>query len=117
MYFLPVCQLIMRQNLLAKTYQDEISFFSSSIKTIMSFEYDKNEKSMISLQTTPAPPLRIYLQESQYLPIYLTQHMKAKSWTKKRKVDSYEKEITNMAEKVDAIHNEIQTIMSLINKP
>jgi hypothetical protein len=75
----------------------------------------KMKNLMISLQTTPAPPLQIYLQESQYLPIYLTQHMKAKSWTKKRKLILIRK--TNMAGKMDAIHNVIQTIMSLINKP
>jgi hypothetical protein len=41
--------------------------------------------------------------------------MKAKSWTKKRKLILIRK--TNMAGKMDAIHNVIQTIMSLINKP
>jgi hypothetical protein len=96
---------------------DESSFFSKSIRTIMSFEYDENAKldnhsvnhsgaSAANLSPGVSVPSNLFnsLYESEIIDL-------------KKKVDSYKEEIANMAEKMEAMHNMIQTIMTLLNKP
>jgi hypothetical protein len=94
---------------------DESSFFSNSIRTIMSFEYDEKanpDDSSVHQSVTSAANLSLGISVPSNLSnsTYERQIIDLK-----KKVDTYKEEITSMAEKMNEMYNMIQTIMSIVN--
>jgi hypothetical protein len=96
---------------------DESSFFSNSIRTIMYFEYDDTAKlddHSVNHSATSAANLSTGVS----LPSNLSNSTyESEIADLKKKVYSYKDEITHMAAKIDAMCNMIKTIMLLINTP
>jgi hypothetical protein len=94
---------------------DENSFFSNSIRTIMSFEYDEkanpdDSSAHQSINSTenlsPGISVPSNLSNSTY---------ESEIIDLQKKVDTYKEEITSMAEKMNEMYNMIQTIMLIVN--
>jgi hypothetical protein len=94
---------------------DESSFFSNSIRTITSFKYDEKanpddfsvHQSVTSAASlSPGISVPSNLSNSTY---------ESEIIDLKKKVDTYKEEITSMAEKMNEMHNMIQTTMSIVN--
>jgi hypothetical protein len=94
---------------------DESSFFSNSIRTIMSFEYDEKanrDDSCVHQSVTSAENLSPGISVPSNLS---NSTYESKVIDLKKKVDTYKEEITSMAGKMNEMHNMIQTIMSIVN--
>jgi uncharacterized protein YjgD (DUF1641 family) len=94
---------------------DESSFFSNSIRTIMSLEYDEKanqDDSSVHQSVTSAGNLSpgISVPSNLSNSTYESEIIELK-----KKVDTYKEEITSMAEKMNEMYNMIQTIMSIVN--